>query len=71
MSSISQPVRLARPRGRDLAVTLFVLLAYPLAVNVTALAAAGDGPTTDDPLWQRGGSSSEASLLQTTGARQD
>lgn len=70
MSSIS-PVRLARPRGRDLAMTLAVLLAYPLAVNVTALAAGGNGPTTDDPLWQRGGGSSEVAPLQTTAADQD
>lgn len=44
--------------ARDLALGAAALLAFPLAVNVTALASSGDGRELGDPLFQRGGQES-------------
>ena len=40
---------------RDLVIGGVLLLAFPVGVNLTALAADGDGRPIDDPLWHRGG----------------
>lgn len=78
-TSLTAPVRLRlRPSvaraitrtsltGRQLAATAALLLSFPVAVNVTSLAASESGPTTDQPLWQRGEPTPELAPLQTTG----
>ena len=43
---------------RELVVGGLALLAFPLLVNVTAVAADGDGRPLDDPLFERGGAPS-------------
>ena len=40
---------------RDLVISGLALLVFPLVVNVTAVAADGDGRSLDDPLFHRGG----------------
>lgn len=47
-------------RARDLALAAAALLVFPAAVNLTALAADGDGRSLDDPLFDRGGSPVES-----------
>ena len=44
--------------ARDVVLGAAALLAFPLAVNVTALASSGDGRELGDPLFQRGGQES-------------
>jgi hypothetical protein len=53
--------------GRQLAAAAALLLSFPVAVSLTSLAASDTGPTTDQPLWQRGEPASEIAPLQTTG----
>ena len=40
--------------ARDLVLGTAALLAFPLAVNLTALASSGDGRELGDPLFHRG-----------------
>jgi hypothetical protein len=53
--------------GRQVAAAAALLLSFPLAVNLTSLAASDSGPTTDQPLWQRGEPTPELAPLQTAG----
>ena len=40
---------------RDLVIGALAVLVFPLGVQLTSLAADGDGRPIDDPLWHRGG----------------
>jgi hypothetical protein len=55
--------------GRQLAAAAALLLSFPLAVNLTSLAASDAGPTPRQPLWQRGEPPAELEPLQTTAQR--
>jgi hypothetical protein len=50
--------------GRPLAAAAALLLSFPVAVNLTSLAASDSGPTTDQPLWQRGEPTPELAPLR-------
>lgn len=42
------------PTARDVVLGVTAILAFPLAINLTAVSSSGDGRSLDDPIFQRG-----------------